>query len=241
MRRLAAAAADAATSLAKCLAILVMLVAMVWAAVHTYMEFVFPDHAHRFRLTVEVDALDGIRSGSSVVEVERVPNFPTRHTFRVRGEAVFVDLGGGRNLVAVLAHGENAEDVDRITSFWIEAYGHERSEEDDVWSGRKALRGVVELKPPLIPTLVTFSYPLDPSTVRVVRPGEFERVFGPGFRFRRATLEVVPASVPVTSSVIEQRLPWLIGMTTNLAGTQFRSTNDIRERLIPRRFKRQDP
>jgi hypothetical protein len=66
-----------------------------------------------------------------------------------------------------------------------------------------------------------------------VRPGEFEAVFGPGVRFRRATLEVVPASVPVTGGVIERHLPWLVGMTTNLAGTRFRSTNDIRERLPP--------
>jgi hypothetical protein len=166
---------------------------------------------------------------------------------------VFLDLGGGRNVVAVLAHGGNAEDVDRITSFWIEAYGHERSEEDDVWSGHKALRGAVELRPPLVPTLVTFADSLDPSTVRVVRPGEFEEVFGPGFRFRRATLEVVPTGwwpasalglspgVPVTSGAMERRLPWLVGMTTNLAGTRGRSTNDIRERLNPRHFKRQDP
>ena len=169
----------------------------------------------------------------------------------MRGEAVFLDLGGGRNLVAVLAHGESAEDVDRINSFWVEAYGRYRYDED-VWSGRTELRRAVELKPPLVPTLVTFADPLDPSTARVVLPGEFEAVFGPGFRFRRATLEVVPTGwwpasalgfspgVPVTRGVIERHLPWLVGMTTNLAGTQFRSTNDIRERLIPRRFKRQD-
>ena len=181
---------------------------------------------------------------SSVVEVERkrirwpVPG--SRYTHLVRGEAVYVDLGSGRNVVAVLAHGENAEEVDRINSFWVEANGRYRYDED-VWSGREELRGAVELKPPLIPTLVTFTDALDPDTVRVVRSGEFEEVFGPGFRFRRATLEVVPASVPVTSGVIEQRLPWLVGMTTNLAGTRGRSTNDIRERLSPRRFKRQDP
>ena len=121
-----------------------------------------------------------------------------------------------------------------------------------MWSGRTRVRGVVELRPPLIPTLVTFAAPFDPSTVRVVRPDEFGEVFGPGFRFRRATLEMVPAGwwpasalglsgVPFTHGVIEQRLPWLIGMTTNLAGTRGASTNDIRERLNSRRFGRQDP
>lgn len=108
------------------------LVAMAMgAAAYTWITSMPSREAHRFRLTVEADTPDGVRGGSSVLEVERVPNFPTRHTFRVRGEAVFVNLGGRRNLVAVLAHGDDAEDVDRITSFWIEAYGHERSEEDD--------------------------------------------------------------------------------------------------------------
>ena len=214
------------------------------AAAYAWIAHMPSKEAHRFRLTIEVDTPRGLRTGSSVVEVEReegrwpVPG--PRHTFRVRGEAVFVDLGGGRNLVAIFAHGENAEDVDRIITLWVEAYGHHRWDED-VWTGRRELRGVVKLEPPLVPTLVTFADPLDPNTVRFVRPGEFEEVFGPGFRSRRATLEMVPASVPVTSGIIERRLPWLVGMTTNLAGTRFRSTNDIRERLNPRRFKRQDP
>jgi hypothetical protein len=183
--------------------------------------------AHRFRLTVEVDTPDGPRGGSRVIEVERkegrwpVPG--PRHVFRVRGEAVFVDLGPGRDLVAVLAHGENAQDVSQIITLWVEAYGHSRWDED-VWSGRWELRGAVELRPPLIPTLVTFADPFDPATVRVVQPHEFEQVFGQGFRFRRATLEMLPDSVPVTRGVIERHLPW-----------------DIREWLTPRRFRRQDP
>lgn len=224
----------------KWLAILMVASTAVWA----WIALGFPDHAHRFRLTVEVDTPDGLRSGSSVVEVERkdvtwLPVPGPRHEFRVRGEAVFVDLGSGRNVVAVLAH-DDAEDVSRIITLWVEAYGRHKWDED-VWSGRTELQGTVELKPPLIPTLVTFADPLDLNTVRVVRPGEFERVFGPGFHFRRATLEVVPASVPMTSGTIEQRLPWLGGMKTNLAGTRGASTNDLRERLTPLEFRRQDP
>ena len=228
----------------KALAMVVAVTAAAWA----WIALGYPDHAHRFRLAVEVDTPDGIRTGSSVIEVERrdfgwVPVYSPGKgvVFVVRGEAVFVDLGEGRNVVTVLAHGGNAEDVSRINSFWIEAHGRQRSEEEDVWSGRTELRGVVELRPPLVPTLVTFADPSDPKTVRVVRPQDFEAVFGPGFRFRRATLEMVPASVPVTDGVIERRLPWLVGMTTNLAGTRFRSTNDIKERLGPLSFKRQDP
>jgi len=222
---------------------LALVVVAVAAAVFAWTASAPSKGAHRFQLTVEVDTPDGPRSGSSVVEVERkdgrwpVPG--PRHVFRVRGEAVFVDLGPGRNLVAVLAHGESAQDVDQVITLWVEAYGHHRWDED-VWSGRRKLRGAVELRPPLIPTLVTFADPLDPGSVRLVRPGEFEEAFEPGFRFRRATLEMVPASVPVTDGVIEQRFPWLAWMKTNLAGTRGRSTNDLREWLTPRRLRRQD-
>ncbi len=65
---------------------------------------------HRFRLTVEVDTPDVPRSAASVIEVERKairwPVRGGRYAHHVRGEAVYVDLGGGRNVVAVLAHGE---------------------------------------------------------------------------------------------------------------------------------------
>lgn len=234
------------------LAIFAATLAALWAG----LAFAFPDYTHRFRLTVEVDTPGGPRSGSSVIQVERKDvrwaPAPGRYVFAVRGEGVFLDLGGGRNLVAVLAHGDNAEDVDQIITLWVEAHGHYRWDED-VWSGRKELQGVVELKPPLIPTLVTFADPLDPNTVRVVRPQGFAETFGPGFRFRRAMLEMVPTGrwplsalglspgVPVTQGAIERRLPWLVGMRTTLAGTTTVFTNDIRERLGPRSFKRQDP
>ncbi len=235
------------------LAVFAAVLAALWAGI----ALAFPDHAHRFRLTVEVDTPDGLHSGSSVIEAERKnfgwhPLAPSRYEYRVRGEAVFVDLGGGRNLVAVLAHGGNAEDVSRVISLWAEAHGHNPFDKD-VWSGRRELRGgVVELGPPLVPTLVTFADPLDPANVRVVQPYEFEQVFGPGVRFRRTTLEMVPtgwwpasaldlSGVPVTDGVIEQRLPWLAGMNTNLAGTRTVFTNDLRERLGPPSFRRQDP
>lgn len=100
------------------------LVAAVIAAVTYGWSAAMPSrNAHRFRLTVEVNTTYGPRSGSSVVEVERedvrwIPVPGSRYMFRVRGEAVFVDLGGGRNLVAVLTHGDNAQDVSRINSFW---------------------------------------------------------------------------------------------------------------------------
>ena len=79
--------------------------------------------AYRYRLTVEVDTPDGVKTGSSVSEVDTevaggysIPT-PGRVTNRVRGEAVTVDLGEGRVLFALL-----------------------RSEADIDWAGRGMYR-----------------------------------------------------------------------------------------------------
>jgi hypothetical protein len=45
----------------------------------------------------------------------------------------------------------------------------------------------------------------DPSNARVVRPDEFEAVFGPGVRFKRVWIEMTDE--PVTRG-IEKKFPW---------------------------------
>jgi len=189
----------------KWLAILLAVGLVVWAV----MALAFPTYTHRYRLTIEVDTPQGVRSGSSVIEVERsdqrwVLIAQGRYVFRVRGDAVFVDLGEGRNLVALMAFGPRAENIDQMISLWVEAYGQYKWDEN-AWAGRIKMQGPVELKPPLIPTLITFSDVSDPKTARLVRSDEFEKAFGQGVRFRRAWLEMRNAS-PVLA--IERRLPW---------------------------------
>ena len=69
----------------KLLTILAAVSAALWAG----FALAFPDHAHRFRLTVEVDTPGGLRSGSSVIEVDqkdvRWAPPPGQYVFSVRG------------------------------------------------------------------------------------------------------------------------------------------------------------
>ena len=63
-----------------------------------------PWYTHRFRLHVEVETLDGIKTGSSVIEASQRRVYGLNGTVgqpRISGDAVFVDLGGGRNVVAL--------------------------------------------------------------------------------------------------------------------------------------------
>ena len=70
--------------------------------------------AYRYRLTVEVDDDGVIKSGWSVLEATPRFDYSLGDAGRilsigVRGEAVFVDLGNGRNVIALLAAGSFAE------------------------------------------------------------------------------------------------------------------------------------
>lgn len=181
-----------------------------------------PDY--RYRLTVEVETPEGLRSGSSVIEVRTAvaPDWaiptPGKVSFRERGEAVAVDVSEGRTLYALL-----------------------RSENDTGWAGRVMfmlapeppgdvedrflarydnllkLTGPIELprtwpaqahlpERSAYPMLVTFADPADPASVALVDPDDLAATFGEGTRLKRLTVELTDD--PVTTG-IEKRLGWL--------------------------------
>ena len=110
----------------------------------------------------------------------------------VRGEAVFLDLGEGRNLVALLARGPNAEGADPLHDWAPPALGRMREgwyRDAPRWTGVARLRG------DLAPALATFADLSDPGSARLVRPTEFGAVFGPGYSFVGALLEMADAGV----------------------------------------------
>ncbi len=71
-----------------------------------------PDH--KFRLVVEVETPDGVKSASNIYSVTPNRSYGGSNTGessgpKTKGDAVFVDLGGGRNIVALLAVGSRAD------------------------------------------------------------------------------------------------------------------------------------
>src|ERR1700682_2561613 len=59
---------------------------------------------HKYRLTVQVETPEGIRSASGVMAVHPDRSYSRGGHTRTKGDAVLVDLGGGKNLLALLAH-----------------------------------------------------------------------------------------------------------------------------------------
>ena len=91
-----------------------------------------PDY--RYRLTVEVDTPQGLRTGSSVIEVQTsvageysIPS-PGAVSHRVRGEAVAVDLPGGQTLFALLRSDNDIDWASRVM-FMLAPDGPEDAED----------------------------------------------------------------------------------------------------------------
>ncbi|WP_291842572.1 hypothetical protein [Bradyrhizobium sp.] len=174
--------------------------------------------AHKYRLAVEVETPQGRKSASGVVAVHPDRSYSRRGQTRTVGDAVFVDLGGGKNLVALLAHLDNNLVLDDVNYVALRAYtaaGDKRVS----FSQMSQFSGVVPVTDALIPVLVSFSDPADPATARKVQPDDAAAVLGPGYRLHGITAEVVPNGYwpldlggalgePVTRG-IRARLPWL--------------------------------
>lgn len=152
----------------------------------------FPSSGPRItkRFTVEVATPQGIRTGSSVISSQssKAPWwFPAfgASSQRIRGEAVAVDLGGGRMLFVPL------DPVTMIPS----AVDHTGTSLKDYFRpnlvGQDGL--VADLK---YLNVVTFEHMSDPASARRVDPLDLGAVFGPGYSLR--SLRVKDTSDPVT-------------------------------------------
>jgi hypothetical protein len=225
--------------------------ALVLLAIAGAYSLSYPTTTYRFRITINVDTPQGPRSGSSVMEVRhrRYPAWTTLGNSTgessLKGEAVFVDLGAGadgkpRNLIALLAHGPRAENIDfyllpgRVFEpLWKQksattAFRVPSTELSLLPVGTKA-----ELVGSQIPTLVTFTDLNDPKTAQVVPPYELSKLFGSGVQLRSATIEMVPAGIwpltllglsgdPVTQG-IEKNLSWVARLRSEGLGDRIRT------------------
>jgi hypothetical protein len=180
-----------------------------------------PDH--KYRLTVEVETPAGLKTASSILSVRPNRSYGgtgTGSSFpQTRGDALVLDLGEGRNLIALLAYGDDGGNFDDSSFLPTRLLGaHDR---------RISFRNVKEFAgAPAVPVpqsqrpvFVSFANLADPKTARRVDAEQLEASFGRGYRLRDVSLSIVPNGFwpidfggalgePVTRG-IEQKLPWL--------------------------------
>lgn len=182
------------------------------AGIYLEWKIAYPTHTYRFRLTVEVDTPEGVKSGSSVYQVQAkklpklLPEMGTR-SVEVRGEAVAIDLPGGQTLFALLKTGAHFGDMMGLSMNTL--HPDFRGARYDVVGVAKALKkgqypGPAKVAPADYPMLVTFTDIADPASVVQVDPGDLAASFGEEVRLRRITVEVTGDRV---TTGIQKRLP----------------------------------
>ncbi|ODA67392.1 hypothetical protein A7A08_01424 [Methyloligella halotolerans] len=194
--------------------------AMVWVAVVflgllALYKIVYPTVTYRYRMTVEVEVDGKVHSGSSVIEVKVIKHpriIPSLAGSRdeITGQAVYVDLGDGRNVFALLGSAPYATDYHDYPAYIVLAHF-------DLSYTRQDLRKfpyltgewtIDPLDPPAIgaPAFMTFGDLDNPGTATLVDPKDFSRAFGPTVGPPIVKIEMTDK--PVTTDLFKT-LPWL--------------------------------
>lgn len=172
-----------------------------------------PNESYRYRVTVEVDTPQGLRTGSSVWETKAtegsgIPN--TNLQYKGRGEAVVVDLPTGPIFALLRNENVGVDYPHNLITSHLGAHPDSSVQLTDDWrANRRAIkkaRPSFELSPDEYPLLVRFRDINDPASVEKVDPANLAASFGPGVRIHRMTIAVTSDSV--TEGIVE-RLPWL--------------------------------
>lgn len=190
---------------------------------------IFP--TYRYRLTVEVDTPEGLKAGSSVIEVRtsamHLGGIGGGAGANARGEAVTVDLGARGLLFALLGSEVNEGWAAGIMPTFAKRPTSPTGNQDDEIAGQLenmlANKGLIVLPryypadadvsgPPPdkpqsdYPLLVRFGDIKDPKSVALVDPDDLAKSLGPGVKLRRITVQLTDDEVTMG---IEKRLGWL--------------------------------
>jgi hypothetical protein len=198
--------------------------------------------AYRYKLTLAVDTPEGVKRGSSVVEVLFYDVwFPEKGTMhKLRGEALYLDLGPGpRPLIALLTSRLHSKYGKKL--LWTQDGGPEVSLLTRLFAETPSadflddvpriahMRGPHQITPSDLPDLVTFADINDPKSVIEVDPNDLQATLGPNIAWHEITVE--STDEPVTAG-IEMKLPWMpayyYGM---LDGARYRDKNTLANAL----------
>jgi hypothetical protein len=200
--------------------------------------------SYRYKLTVEVNTPEGVKRTSNVVEVQfssvSVPARGVMH--ELNGEALYLDLGGGRRplIVSIVnrLHPRYGNDVrwsrdgGPSESLLSELYGAQLKGDDllEKISSLSAKRGSHEIRPDDLPDLLTFGDVNVPSSVMEVDRHNLPASLGQNVSWAKVTLEVTDE--PVTKGVVKAKLPWLAAYYGKmLDGDHYQNKNTLANSL----------
>jgi hypothetical protein len=157
---------------------------------------------YRYELTVEVDTPNGVRSGTTVLEVRTrkalklLPDM-TSHDVRLIGEAVVVHMPDGQNLYATLRNerGNDLTDLAETVLISPSMRNLPLGERLSLLSqpGREAIVPRAEY-----PLLARFRIRNDPRSIESIDPDNLVAAFGPGVHLRRIFLRTTTSAPTFT-------------------------------------------
>ena len=132
---------------------------------------------HKYRLAVEVETPEGVKSASGVLAVHPDRGYSRKGSTVTKGDAVVVDLGGGKTLLALLAHiGDNGLELDGTNYVALRAFNAAGNKA--LFTEMNRMTGTAPVTGSLVPVLAAFTDINDPTTMRVVKPDDLEAAFG---------------------------------------------------------------
>lgn len=194
-----------------------------------------PAARYRFRMTVEVDTPQGLRTGSSVMQVSSSktpgPLIGEEHplTTGLVGEAVAVDVQPEQTLFALIGNLPNGGGLEgEVTKlFEPNTIGPDAFVESVGRLGRPSQVGRTAVLPrEHYPTFVRFRDLADPKSVEAADPGNLAASFGPGVTLRRITVTITDDDV---TTGIETRLGWLSKQRGSLINAVASDPKPLRE------------
>ena len=210
-------------------------VALPVALIYGAIQVMYPTCTFRYKLTAEVMTPDGLKTGSSVIEVSYssvhpLPNPGRWRADTVKGEAVYVDLGRGKNLFILFGARSSGRTPWQIP--WPEIpneeldYSKMNGSIDQQWlpikmfmlgrivgAERDMARRVAALKiknktVPLsnLPIVATFTDIGDPLSFKLLDPEQISSALGWGYKLERVTIEITDEK---PRHYVRELLPWM--------------------------------
>ncbi len=197
----------------------------------------------RVRVTVTFDTPAGPRSGSAVWQLsagKALKILPEERSadVQLRGEAIPVELPGNQTVYVLLRQAEGGLGLESPIAIALDP--------QFTGGGEAFIASVERLRQPAMvgrsatlpatnwPAVVRFGNPADPRSVRYSDAADLAEI-SPGTRLREVSIEVTRDD---PEERIEQRLPWLRGLTKQLDGSSSVFSREPANVLDRRAFKR---
>lgn len=162
-----------------------------------------------YYIGVDVNTPSGLKSYTSMVQLKdsslKVWTLnPYSRQPKVKGEAIYCDLGDDKNLVALLNFRGDHYGLHTLKVLPWRAAGHRVNHTEKY---QPFISGRYDLTGDLTPILVTFSDTNKRNSMTEVSPDSMPAIYGEGFSISRIWVEMTDD--PYRSSGIKQHLPWV--------------------------------